>query len=265
MPRNSSFLLFALFALFFNSFAYAADVGAAVVSTLTVSSGIIAAIYIIVGLLFVFAGYKLFRIVLFAIGFFIGNTLAYIVLANIDASANWSEWVFFIAAVVVGILFGFLFLCFYKLGIAGLGAFFGFVLASYILSFKAGGLISSSTGRIIFIVILVVIGLVVALFIEKIAIIVSTSVIGSVGAFVGIDVFAKTGVSQIIISFVSANGRVTGLADTISVAQYAILIAIAVLAIIGIVIQFRHNKGDHDSHRNKGLYRRAPKKDTGAV
>ncbi|KAJ3122684.1 hypothetical protein HK098_002555 [Nowakowskiella sp. JEL0407] len=257
-------LLFCLYSLASAQVPTPNDVNQSIVKTLTISSGIAGGIYALVGLLFVFFGYKLFRFVLFAIGFYIGSALSYIVLLNVQPAGGFSEWVYFAVSIGVGILFGFLFICFYKLGIAGLGAFGGFTLAVWILSFKAGGVIQSEVGRIIFIIILVIVGLVVALFVEKPAIIVTTSIVGSVSTLIGIDVFAQTGVSRIIISFVQSSGKVGNLGDSISTTQYVILGAMGLLAVIGIVVQFYTTRGQHDTHKSAGYRYRRAKPETAA-
>ncbi|KAJ2159177.1 hypothetical protein GGF46_003224 [Coemansia sp. RSA 552] len=148
-----------------------------------VASGIVAGIVLIVlGLFFNFFGYKLVKVLVFLAGFCVVGGLVlyaeYKIRPPRDDEKGRQLWYLIIAA-IFGVLAGGLMLFLYKVGIALVGALGGFALASWILSMKSGGLIASDVGRILFIVGFIVAGMIAALFLQRPAIIVASSIWGS--------------------------------------------------------------------------------------
>ncbi|KAF9318790.1 hypothetical protein BG003_010518 [Podila horticola] len=113
---------------------------------ITVQAGIAGAILILAGFLLCFFGYRLFHTTMFLIGFYFFGNVSYIGMAN--GGVTNSTWLLVIS-VVVGILGGLLLVCCSRLGVAVLGALALYTLGLWILGWKSGGLITSSTGRAI--------------------------------------------------------------------------------------------------------------------
>ncbi|KAJ3162812.1 hypothetical protein HDU86_003786 [Geranomyces michiganensis] len=209
----------------------------------TVQSTIAAVILIIAGSLVLFFGHRLFYPTLFVGGFFTFASLAYVALINAEPSSGYSNRSTLILCVVLaaGIIGGLLSVCLVKLGITLVGAAGGFALALFILSWKSGGLIESGLGRTIFIIACVVVGAVIIHFVIKQALIVLTAIAGAFGITLGIDFFAKTGFAQTVQDILSK--RDFDLSDVNRSKVIALLVTTAVLAVIGMVVQFRSNRG----------------------
>ncbi|KAF9976637.1 hypothetical protein BGZ65_007760, partial [Modicella reniformis] len=125
---------------------------------LTVQSGIAGALLIILGLLLCFFGARFFRVTMFLIGFYFFGNITYVGMANGGIT---SSTLLLVISIVVGIVGGLLMICCSRLGVAILGALALYSLGLWILGMKSGGLITSSTGRGIFLGVLVVVGFIV--------------------------------------------------------------------------------------------------------
>ncbi|KXS19049.1 hypothetical protein M427DRAFT_181860 [Gonapodya prolifera JEL478] len=113
----------------FNPFAPTAD--------LTVSSVIGAVINIVIGILFVFFGIRLFKTVLFLGGALFGGYLAFAILTNAEPDGGYKvaisrEAFYLIIILVAGLVCGFLALFLWRVGLVLLGAVGGFVLAVFL-------------------------------------------------------------------------------------------------------------------------------------
>ncbi|KAK3821908.1 MAG: hypothetical protein J3Q66DRAFT_158165 [Benniella sp.] len=122
------------------------------------------------------------------------------------------QWVYLGVGVVVGIIGGALFLCFWRLGFAALGGIAGFYFAIFVLAWASNGSISNVTGRTILIVFCVIIGVLMTFFVERHVVILGTALVGSGSFFVGLDNFVLTGFSDAFIQFLS--GKKNGLEAT---------------------------------------------------
>ncbi|KAJ2520634.1 hypothetical protein H4217_001908 [Coemansia sp. RSA 1939] len=203
-----------------------------------VPSGIVAGIVlIVVGFFCNYFGYKLVKVLIFLAGFCVVGGLVlyaeYKIRAPHEDEKGRQLWYLGIAA-IIGAIGGLILLFLYKVGVALIGALGGFALATWILSMKSGGLIHSDVGRILFIVALVVGGMVVALFIQRPAIIVASSVWGAYALFVGIDCFARTGFQYTALAFLNAPGATYETSPKV----YAMIACMAVSACLGIFVQF---------------------------
>ncbi|KAJ2588506.1 hypothetical protein H4R99_007774 [Coemansia sp. RSA 1722] len=211
-----------------------------------VASGIIAGIVLIViGFLFNYFGYKLAKVLVFLAGFcVIGGLVLYAeykIRAPREDEKGRQVWYLAIAA-VFGLIGGGLAWFFFNVGIALVGALGGFALATWILAMKSGGVIHSDVGRIIFIVAMIIVGMLAALFLKNPAIIVLSSIWGSYALFVGIDCFARTGFQYTALDFLNTPGAVYETSPKV----YAMIAAMAVSALLGIIFQFvllRKSKG----------------------
>lgn len=78
-----------------------------------------------------------------------------------------------------------------------------------------------------------VLGAVAALFLENIVIIISTSIVGAIGLFSGIDIFAKTGFNDAIFTLMKNKGNFT-----LNSKSYGMLAACGGSAAIGGLLQY---------------------------
>ncbi|RKP03049.1 hypothetical protein CXG81DRAFT_24359 [Caulochytrium protostelioides] len=170
------------------------------------SLGIFAIIIIIQGIYLTFVGHRLVRIMIFLAGFYAGALIAYAVLVNVERNRGVpiDAWIWFIAILLSGILFGAMLLCLYRVGLFILGALLGLVIAIAILSLRSQGLIHSVAGRAAFLALMALAGGIAILFLERPVMIIATAVLGSYAAFYGIDLFAGTGFADALPEFLGA-------------------------------------------------------------
>jgi len=174
---------------------------------------------------------------MFLVGFWVVANIIYIAMVN---AGDISITIILIVAIVVGLIAGCCLACCWHLGIYVLAALFGYALALWILSWKAGGLITSPTGRIILIVVLVVVSVILMFFFEKPMIILSTSFVGGFLIIFGIDLFAQTGFATLVASFLESNS--TPSQDALTWQIYILLAGVLLLAIIGCVVQWHFHR-----------------------
>jgi len=81
------------------------------------------------GLLYCFIGYRLFRPTLFIAGFFISAQIAFSIMSTTNTFAHMDDqkWMYLIA-ILVGFVGGSLAICFWTLGVYLIGALLGYVL-----------------------------------------------------------------------------------------------------------------------------------------
>ncbi|KAL1920980.1 uncharacterized protein VTP21DRAFT_11615 [Calcarisporiella thermophila] len=198
---------------------------------ITVPAIVGAVILIAVGLYFALLGYRFFKVTMFFVGLYVVSILVATALLNTNAASNTA--LVLGVSLGVGVVAGLILVCCWFVGLFFLGGLGGFFLAMFILSLKTGGLIESNTGRIIFIICLVVAGGVLIWFLEKPITIIFTSLIGSFSLFLGIDFFAQTGLYACFDAFLHsgrfvADGKV-----------YGMLAGMAVFFLIGLIVQFK--------------------------
>lgn len=129
---------------------------------------IICSISIFIGLLYCFWGYKLFKVVLAIMGFFLGAFIG--VLVVLTANANYTGFLFVIMGGIAGAL---LLYNIYRLGVFILGASLGVVIGFFI------SLMITQQVEPIVLLILAIAGGVTALFLEKFIIIFATAFNGA--------------------------------------------------------------------------------------
>ncbi|KAI8826733.1 uncharacterized protein EV422DRAFT_8094 [Fimicolochytrium jonesii] len=217
--------------------------------TVNVYNAIGAIILIITGLLFIFSGHKLFKLILFIAGFYTGSVLAFIILSQIEAKGHSfgdsRSIIFLVVGVVLGLIVGSLFQCVWKLGLIAIGAILGFTLAMFVLSLAKNGLISQGTGRTIFIIALTIIGGVLVLFFEKPILVLGTSVGGAFAVMFGVDIFTKVGLVEASQQFLAGNALYEP-----DKWVYVELAAWAILAVVGIIAQWNGLRGGKSHHNN---------------
>ncbi|KAI8851170.1 hypothetical protein BC829DRAFT_128029 [Chytridium lagenaria] len=223
------------------------------IGKLTAYSGIAAVIFIITGFVLVFWGHHVFKPVLFISGFYLMGILAFIAMQGIEyktqklIGGESRDLVYFIVCIAAGLVGGLMFMCFWKLGMFAVGAVLGFVLATFILSFASGGLLSG-VGRTIFIVIMVLIFGFTIYFLERPLLILGTAIPGSYAVILGVDLFARVGFANASQSFLSGNNNYE-----VTPKVWVMIAAFLLLSLIGIVFQFRSGK---KSGHHKGLLER---------
>lgn len=192
---------------------------------------IVGIVAILTGIYFCFFGYRFFKITMFLAGFWLFSNLTYIGMARLGAS----DTLTLIIAIIVGLLGGGLFACCWYFGLYILAALAGYVLALWILALKIGGLIEGNVGRAVFIAVLVVAAVILMWVFERLAVVLATSLVGAFLIMFGIDVFAHTGFAVAVQSFLDG-GKFP---DNVDTKIYIMLVSTLVLAIIGILIQYR--------------------------
>ncbi|KAG0199042.1 hypothetical protein BGX28_007616 [Mortierella sp. GBA30] len=214
---------------------------------ITVSSTIVGIVLMATGFLFAFFGHKFFKLTLFLAGFYVFAMLSWIALRNLEPSNGYganAPWIYLGTAGAVGLIGGCLFLCFWRIGFAAIGGVGGFYLAMFILSWSTSGLISNGTGRTIFIVCCVLVGVVLTFFLERHAVIFGTAIVGSGSFFVGLDNFLYTGYQEAFTAFLSGNHSVLFGGYHVTGKVYGMLAGTLGMMVVGIAFQYwRH----HDS------------------
>ncbi|RUS34137.1 hypothetical protein BC938DRAFT_482303 [Jimgerdemannia flammicorona] len=195
---------------------------------------VLAVLAIISGIYFCFFGYRFFKMTMFLTGFWVFGNITYI--GMINGGSN--QTLTLIISIIVGLLGGAILTCCWHIGLYFLAALAGYALALWILGWKSGGLIESSTGRVILIVVLIIVFVLLIIFFERWMVIISTSVIGAYLIILGIDIFAQTGFASNAASFLSSNHS-TNSNTNMDWKTYIMLAAFIALAIIGIFFQNR--------------------------
>ncbi|KAF9409368.1 hypothetical protein BGZ76_005703 [Entomortierella beljakovae] len=197
-------------------------------------------VLVIAGLLYAFFGHKFFRITLFLAGFYVFAALAWISLRNLEPSKGYgdnAEWIYAGVTGAVGFLGGLLFIFLWQLGLASVGGIAGFYLAIFILSWTSSGVISNEVPRIIFIVVLSLIGAALTFFFDRHVVIIGTAIAGSGSFFVGLDNFIHTGFQEAFASFLSASHKYH-----VTSKIYGMLAGVLCLTILGAAYQYRTHR-----------------------
>ncbi|KAJ3107633.1 hypothetical protein HDU97_003627 [Phlyctochytrium planicorne] len=228
----------------------AQDASDKVKDTITVHQGILGAVCIVVGLLLLAFGYRLYKTIIFTAGFIIGSIVGYIVLTRVEPSNGYGDsrdLILLLGSFGFGLLCGGLLLCLRKVAIFAVGALGGFFLAMFILGLKSGGLIEPQWGRYVFIGVFMLIGCLLAIRVERQLIMGATAFAGGYGVIFGIDCYVKTGFAQ------AANHSIAS--GTFSPSEYTVdgkvigmAIGVVVLALFGFGFQHRSNRDRHAWH-----------------
>ncbi|RKP08312.1 hypothetical protein THASP1DRAFT_29886 [Thamnocephalis sphaerospora] len=202
-----------------------------------------AVIFIVIGFLFCFFGYRLFRVTLFLVGFCVAGLLAFAVCTNVAPldgtdGDDKRRTIYLAVSVAVGFVGGLICMCLWSVGVFLIGALGGVMAALYILALAPEGLIHSGIWRGVFIAVFALVGALLTLKFERPVIIVGTSLSGAFALGLGIDFFAHTNLGTAVSDFLSS--RTNYHAET---KTYIMLGGIALLAIIGMVVQFRFFTG----------------------
>lgn len=209
---------------------------------LTPQSIVVGVVFILVGLFFTFLGYRFFRPVLFFAGFALFAIIVYVGIINLAPPKQGGDEImsilYVVIIVVVGLVGGILFAIFWRLGMFAIGLVGGFFLAMFVLTLVPDGIIPNNIFRALFIVVIALICSFLVFKFERPVVIIATSVIGAFLAILGIDFFARTQFATAMSMFLSGQHGYRPDART-----YGMLAGVAVLAALGMVVQFRYHKG----------------------
>jgi len=197
-------------------------------------------ILILTGIIFCFFGRRVYRLTLFLIGFYIGTIIAWIVISNAGGfKGTAGQTILLIVSLAIGFVVGLIFMCCASVAVWLLGALAGHALALFILAWRSDGLIHSNAGRIAFIVVLTILGLLLACFFKNTLIILATAFIGAYAIILGIDLFVKTGFAQSVRAFLDRNNDTPYTTNT---KVYLMLAGMVGFFIVGSLFQFRYHR-----------------------
>ncbi|KAI9014645.1 hypothetical protein BC832DRAFT_161719 [Gaertneriomyces semiglobifer] len=213
-------------------------------AAITAHTGVLGAITIIAGLILLFLGHRLFYPTLFLGGFYLFGSIGYAILVNVEPAGGYGsnrDTILLVGSLAIGLVGGIISVCLVKFGLACIGAAGGVALGLFILSLKDGGLFGG-IAKTIFLIVMGIVGAIVILWLVKPAVIVTTSVLGAYSIMFGVDVFTRKGFHDATRRFFSSSNKPNFDVYTRDGAVLAQLISVVVLAIIGIIVQWRANR-----------------------
>jgi len=203
-------------------------------------------IVIIIGLLWVFLGYKLFRVVLFMAGFIVFWFVTFELLRTLLVQKNmFPLWGAYVAAAVAGVIGGLLFFIIIKLGYFLFGMLLGMLFTA--LLFAATPLGNLGLLVLYQFLIIVAVGILVgvcAVLLSRPLIIIGTSFNGAylVGNVIDSQ-WVHSGIAELLLNVIShIQGSIEF--DKSNLKPYAVLGGILVVAIVGVVVQWKFTAGE---------------------
>jgi hypothetical protein len=154
---------------------------------------VVGVIALVAGLLFLFAGSRLVRPILFLAGLYVGATVAYTILTRAEPLRPYAnrQDVLLGSSIAIGVVVGLLAIALVRVGLTLVGALGGFFLAMWIASWSAS--IYPSTAFLVILVLCIVAGAVAIHWAERHLFIWATSITGAYSFLFGVDVFADVG------------------------------------------------------------------------
>ncbi|KAF9178109.1 hypothetical protein BGZ51_008099 [Haplosporangium sp. Z 767] len=152
-------------------------------------------VLMVIGLVLTFFGFYHLRFTLLLTGFVGGGIAAFAILTNTEPDTLWSERILIYVSVCIaaGLLIGLILLGLNKYAFWILGGAGGLALGVYILSWKEGGLIHDTVGRIALMAGAAALGIILSIFLGSLTIIFATVLIGGYMFTLGLDMFLRTG------------------------------------------------------------------------
>ena len=144
--------------------------------------------------------------------------------------------IYIVVSIIIGLICSVLATCIWHIGLFAIGAFGGFTLAVFSLSWASSATIENDIGRNLFLIIFMVVGGILALLFEHHVVIIATAIAGSYLIVFGVDCFLNSGFKNAIYAIL--HGSPT---DYIIQNQtiHALLISMIVICIVGIIVQYR--------------------------
>ncbi|CAG8727816.1 8594_t:CDS:2 [Racocetra persica] len=172
---------------------------------------VVGIILVVTGIIYCFFGRRVYYLTLFLIGFYIGVIATWMALTNNEPpggfSGTKSPTIILLVSLAVGVFVGLLFICCAEIAIWLLGALAGYLFALFILAWASGGVIHSSTGRIILIIVC------------------------AYAIILGVDMFVRTGFAQSVVTFLDGNHNLPAYETNPKI--YIMLAAMVVAFILG--------------------------------
>ncbi|KAF9426899.1 hypothetical protein BGZ94_005820 [Podila epigama] len=153
------------------------------------------AVLMVVGLVLSLYGFRYLRFSLLLTGFVGGAIAAFAILTNTEPTPEWSHRILIYVAVCVaaGLLVGLIMLGLNKYASWILGGAGGLALGVYILSWREGGLIHNTAGRIGLMAGSAALGMFLSTFLGSLTVIFCTVLVGGYMFTLGLDMFLRTG------------------------------------------------------------------------
>ncbi|KAJ3251444.1 hypothetical protein HDU77_005871 [Chytriomyces hyalinus] len=220
---------------------------------ITASDSVLGVFCILAGAALLVLGFRLYKPTVFLAGSVAGGVITYSVLVQCRPKAGYpnDEVVLTFVPLAVGFVCGLIVLCVSKIALVIVGGSGGLLAALYLLAWKPMEATSNSAGnagRIAFLCVLTLIGMVVILFAEKPAVIWSTSFSGAYGITFGVDCFAKTGFMNNAGQALQKGKAYNSYAFDRKPEVIVMGVGCAVLSVAGAMIQYRINLG-RERHR----------------
>ena len=160
------------------------------------------------------------------------------------------DLIFIIVCLILGLMFGGMFLCLIKLAIFAVGGLLGFVVATAILAGITSGPIATGLGRGLFIAGMIILFAILVAVIERPILVLATAFVGAFAVLIGVDAFVQAGLARATALLLHGAGlRVTDKVLWIEIGAFL------VLGLIGTVVQFVLGKKDHYSSRKQTGYK----------
>ena len=188
----------------------------------------------IAGFILLLVGYKFSRIAIMLISGILLASVAMFIALMIDGSL--SDTTILIIELVVGSLGGLIGYSLYKKCLILIGALSGIYLGLVILQLKQPILIENQTARIIVVLVAAALGMIFIKKVERTAIITGTSVIGSYLIMLAVDLFANWGFKNSLLLWKAGDFQVS------NNNAYILIVTFAITSIVGVLIQWRHNR-----------------------
>jgi hypothetical protein len=203
---------------------------------MSISAVLYGAFAIVVGLIFLFFGIRMFRTVLATTGFIVASLMTFILITNLREEYHWGphgDLYTLLLCGAMGIIGAILGLSMWMLALVGIGGLGGFTSALWLLSWKGQILANAPIARPIFLVLMTVFGGILAIVYERSIIILGTSIIGSVALCSGVDVFSGTGFNTSLQDFLKNKAAPHNLAGS----TMALLGSCLIITVLGVIVQ----------------------------
>lgn len=147
----------------------------------------------------------------------------------------------------LGLLGAFIAYRLWRFGLFLIGALGGASLANLLMNMGLRNVLPTDTARIVFVIIMAILGGFLIHFIEKPAIICSTALLGSYTAFLGLDTFTDTGFNTSLqnVLFAGSNAQ-----TSVSGSELGMVAGVIVLFSVGSIYQFKSTK----NHKHRDDY-----------
>ena len=210
---------------------------------------IVAAVMIVLGLVFCFAGNAMINVILFIASSVVAfGALTYLIFAAVEGmnkeASETVQWVIIIASAIIGLLIGFAVQKYRSIGVACLAAWGGVALGLLLCTtFYIGNAYAKYS---IIIGCAIILGFL-AFKVEKLVVIAVTGIVGAYMIVRGISLYAGGFPNEMALGKEIEEGGISF--DEFPKTFYGYLAGIGVCAIVGIIVQIRQNK--HKDNQNR--------------